>query len=102
MRGGGAPFNTASPLPAIGLMLAYAASLLFGVSRKHVSYRLAMAAAPLMAGGGVLMNILNYTRTGLEGYSSFGAWVIGTAINTDGLIWNIVAAAGWHRREGQA
>jgi hypothetical protein len=102
VRSGGAQLSRAPPLPAMGLFVVYAACLLFGVYRKHMPYRIAMGAAiPALAYGGVLMNIVNYVQTGLDGYSSFAAWAIGTAINTYGLLWNAVAAAGAYRRQAR-
>lgn len=100
VRAGGAQLSTAPPLPAMVLFVVYAALVYaFGVRYRQSPYRIAMAIAiPALAYGGVLMNIVNYFQTGLDGYSSFAAWAIGTAINTYGLIWNVVAAIGAHRR----
>jgi hypothetical protein len=55
-------------------------------------------AIPLFGVGGVAMNILNFAQTGIDGCSSFAAWASGTAINSYGLIWNIVAASGAYKR----
>jgi hypothetical protein len=99
VRSGGVQFSTASPLANMPLFAVYAACLLFGVYGMHGLYRSAMAAAILMfATGGVALNIANYVQTGLDGYSSFAAWAIGTAINTYGLVWNLIAALGAYRR----
>jgi hypothetical protein len=99
VRSGGVQFSTALPLANITIFLVYAACLLLGVYRRETLYRIAMAAAVLaIAPGGVFMNILNYLQTGLEGYSSFTAWAVGTAINIYGLVWNIIAAIGAYRR----
>lgn len=100
IRGGGVPLSKAPPGPAALLFVIYAACLLaFGVYYRGVPYRIAMAIAiPALAFGGVLMNIVSYFQTGLEGYSSFAAWAIGTAINAYGLIWNVVAAIGAYER----
>jgi hypothetical protein len=99
VRSGGVQFSTASPLANLPIFVLYAACLLLAVYGKDGLYRIAMAAAVLaLAPGGVFMNIFNYLQTGLEGYSSFAAWAIGTAINIYGLVWNIVAAIGAYRR----
>lgn len=100
IMGGGGPLSKAPPMPAAVIFVIYAACLLcFGVYYKHVPYRIAMALAiPVCAFGGVLMNIVSYFQTGLEGFSSFGAWAIGVAINTYGLIWNVIAAIGAYKR----
>jgi hypothetical protein len=61
------------------MFVVHAALLLFGVYRRHTAYRIAMALAiPAFGTLGVVGNIWNYLQTGLEGYSSFAAWSIGT------------------------
>ncbi len=82
------------------LFFVYAACVFFfGVRYRQKPYRIAMAISiPALAYGGVLLNLVNYFRTGLEGYGSFAAWAVGTAINTYGLIWNVIAAIGAYQR----
>ncbi|MGH2416440.1 MAG: hypothetical protein ACRDEA_22660 [Microcystaceae cyanobacterium] len=54
MRAGRGTLSTAPPIPAMALFVVYAACLLFGVYRKHMPYRIAMAVAiPILAWGGV-------------------------------------------------
>lgn len=58
-----------------------------------------MTAAVLMFGfGGVLMNIVHYLQSGLEGFSSFPGFAVGVSINAFGLIWNALAAIGAYQR----
>lgn len=99
VQSGGVQFSAAAPLANIPIFLAYAGCLLLGVYRKHVPYRLAMLAAVLMfGGGGVVMNVVNYVQSGLDGYSSFAALAAAVAINAFGLIWNVIAALGVYTR----
>lgn len=100
IQGGEAGLSKAPPGPAAAMFVVYAICVFaFGVKYKEKPYRIAMAIAiPALAFGGVLMNIVSYFRTGLEGYSSLGAWAIGTAINAYGVIWNIIAAFGKYER----
>ncbi|RJF92968.1 hypothetical protein [Sphingomonas cavernae] len=100
IQGGEAGLSKAPPAPAAAAFVVYALCVyVFGVRYREKPYRIAMAIAiPVLAFGGVLVNIVSYFRIGLEGYHSFGAWAIGTAINIYGVIWNIVAAFGKYER----
>ncbi|MCI0366534.1 MAG: hypothetical protein L0219_21945 [Phycisphaerales bacterium] len=100
MQSGDVPLSKAPPVTAMLMFVIYAACVFFfGVKYEEKPYRIAMAIAiPGCAFGGVLMNIVSYFQNGLEGFSSFAAWAIGVAINTYGLIWNVIAAIGAYKR----
>ena len=70
-----------------------------GIYRRYLLYRVTMAIAVLGFGyGGVVVNILNYLNTGVEGYLSFTAWLLALAINSYGTLWNIIAMLGLYKQ----
>ena len=91
--------SAADPVTSGILLSIYCVFLLAGVLKAHTLYRVLMGISVVGFGyGGVIYNILNYLQNGLEGYSSFTAWIIAIAINTYRLIFNFLAAIGKYEK----
>lgn len=99
VSGGSIPLSAAPIIPSMLAFGVYCGFLSFGIFRRYLLYRITMAIAVLGFGyGGVVVNILNYFNTGVEGYLSFTAWLLALVINSYGTLWNIMAMLGLYKR----
>jgi len=89
----------ADPLTSGIFLCTYALFLLSAFLENDRYYRILMGISVVGFGyGGVLLNIINYFQNGLDGYSSFTAWLIAVAINTYGLFFNLLATLGYYKK----
>ncbi len=96
---GEAPLSPADPLISGSFLLLYGLFLVTAMFKMDLLYRILMAISVLGFGyGGVIFNILNYIQNGIEGYSSFMAWFIAVAINSYGLVFNLLAMMGKYKQ----
>jgi hypothetical protein len=99
VRNGQAPWASTDAVIGVAAMSLYGLSLSTGLMKNLAIYRLLMIVSVLLFGyGGVIAHLLNFGR--LELYQSVWTWIAAPAVNSFGLILNLIAACGWFKHTG--
>jgi len=96
---GGEPLSSTAPVTGAIALFAYGLCLIPGAMGYLIPYRILMVLSILVFGyGGIVKHLVNFFSDQLFLYSSTLAWVAAILINVYGLVLNVMAAAGWFKK----
>lgn len=94
-RAGLASWASTDAVIGVAGMALYGLFLSTGLMKNLSFYRALMAMSVLLLGyNGIVSHLLNLGH--LEMYQSFSVWALAIAINSCGLVLNLLAALGWY------